>query len=121
MGLERGLFNRAELLLGSDVMEAVVGTRAIVFGVGGVGSWCAECLVRSGVGKLTIVDSDRVCVTNINRQLMATIKTVGQVKVEVLKNRLMPRLQPCRRFTTRRQPTSLTSTSTTISSMPSTV
>lgn len=89
MGLERGLFNRAELLLGSDVMEAVVGTRAIVFGVGGVGSWCAECLVRSGVGKLTIVDSDRVCVTNINRQLMATIKTVGQVKVEVLKNRLL--------------------------------
>ena len=89
MGLERGLFNRAELLLGSDVMEAVVGTRAIVFGVGGVGSWCAECLVRSGVGKLTIVDSDRVCVTNINRQLMATTKTVGQVKVEVLKNRLL--------------------------------
>lgn len=89
MGLERGLFNRAELLLGSDVMETVVGTRAIVFGVGGVGSWCAECLVRSGVGKLTIVDSDRVCVTNINRQLMATTKTVGQVKVEVLKNRLL--------------------------------
>lgn len=89
MGLERGLFNRAELLLGSDVMEAVVGTRAIVFGVGGVGSWCAECLVRSGVGKLTIVDFDRVCVTNINRQLMATTKTVGQVKVEVLKNRLL--------------------------------
>lgn len=89
MGLERGLFNRAELLLGSDVMEAVVGTRAIVFGVGGVGSWCAECLVRSGVGKLTIVDSDRVCVTNINRQLMATTKTVGQVKVEVLKSRLL--------------------------------
>lgn len=89
MGLERGLFNRAELLLGSDVMEAVVGTRAIVFGVGGVGSWCAECLVRSGVGKLTIVDSDRVCVTNINRQLIATTKTVGQVKVEVLKNRLL--------------------------------
>ena len=89
MGLERGLFNRAELLLGSDVMEAVVGTRAIVFGVGGVGSWCAECLVRSGVGKLTIVDSDCVCVTNINRQLMATTKTVGQVKVEVLKNRLL--------------------------------
>ena len=89
MGLERGLFNRAELLLGSDVMEAVVGTRAIVFGVGGVGSWCAECLVRSGVGKLTIVDSDRVCVTNINRQLMATTKTVGQVKVEVLEKRLL--------------------------------
>ena len=89
MGIERGLFNRTELLVGSDVMDAVVATRAIIFGVGGVGSWCAECLVRSGVGKITIVDSDRVCVTNVNRQLMATTKTVGQVKVEALKARLL--------------------------------
>jgi len=63
--------------------------RVIVFGVGGVGSWCAESLVRSGIRKLTIVDSDRVCVTNINRQLMATTETVGQVKVEALKERLL--------------------------------
>ena len=57
--------------------------------MGGVGSWCAESLVRSGIRKLTIVDSDRVCVTNVNRQLMATTKTVGQVKVDALKERLL--------------------------------
>jgi tRNA A37 threonylcarbamoyladenosine dehydratase len=61
----------------------------IIFGVGGVGSWCAESLIRSGIRKLTIVDSDRVCITNINRQLMATTKTVGQVKVDALKERLL--------------------------------
>jgi tRNA A37 threonylcarbamoyladenosine dehydratase len=60
----------------------------IIFGVGGVGSWCAESLVRSGIRSLTIVDSDRVCITNVNRQLMATMKTVGQVKVIALKQRL---------------------------------
>ena len=63
--------------------------RVIIFGVGGVGSWCAESLVRSGIRHLTIVDSDRVCITNINRQLMATSKTVGQVKVEALRERLL--------------------------------
>ena len=63
--------------------------RVIIFGVGGVGSWCAESLVRSGIRKLTIVDSDCVSVTNINRQLMATTKTVGQVKVDALKERLL--------------------------------
>ena len=63
--------------------------KVIIFGVGGVGSWCAESLVRSGISHLTVVDSDRVCVTNINRQLMATVKTVGQVKVEALKERLL--------------------------------
>ena len=57
--------------------------------MGGVGSWCAESLIRSGIRKLTIVDSDRVCITNINRQLMATTKTVGQVKVDALKERLL--------------------------------
>lgn len=89
MGIERGLFNRTELLVGSDVMDRIESKSVIIFGVGGVGSWCAECLVRSGIRKLTIVDSDRVCVTNVNRQLMATTKTVGQVKVEALKSRLL--------------------------------
>ena len=70
-------------------MERIAEKRVIVFGVGGVGSWCAESLVRSGIRHLTIVDSDRVCITNINRQLMATSKTVGQVKVDVLKERLL--------------------------------
>ena len=64
-------------------------TRVIIFGVGGVGSWCAEGLVRSGVGHLTIVDSDRVCITNVNRQMMATSRTLGMVKVEALKERLL--------------------------------
>ena len=89
MGIERGIFNRAQLLLGSDAMERLGSIKVIIFGVGGVGSWCAESLVRSGINHLTVVDSDRVCITNINRQLMATVKTVGQVKVEALKERLL--------------------------------
>lgn len=89
MGIERGIFNRAQLLLGSDAMERLGCIKVIIFGVGGVGSWCAESLVRSGISHLTVVDSDRVCITNINRQLMATVKTVGQVKVEALKERLL--------------------------------
>ena len=89
MGIEKGIFKRAELLMGSDVMDVIAQKNVIVFGVGGVGSWCAECLVRSGIRRITIVDSDRVCITNINRQLMATTKTVGQVKVEALKSRLL--------------------------------
>ena len=89
MGIERGIFNRPQLLLGSDAMERLNSIKVIIFGVGGVGSWCAESLVRSGISHLTVVDSDRVCITNINRQLMATVKTVGQVKVEALKDRLL--------------------------------
>lgn len=87
--LEKAIFNRTELLLGADVMQALSEVRVILFGVGGVGSWCAEGLVRSGVKHLTMVDSDRVSITNVNRQLMATTKTVGQVKVEALKNHLL--------------------------------
>ena len=83
------IFRRAELLLGDETMERIARKRVILFGVGGVGSWCAESLVRSGIRQLTIVDFDRVCITNINRQLMATTKTVGQVKVDVLKERLL--------------------------------
>ncbi len=89
MGIEKGIFRRTELLLGNNAMDKIYNTHVIIFGVGGVGSWCAESLVRSGISRLTIVDSDRVCVTNINRQLLATIKTVGQVKVEALKERLL--------------------------------
>lgn len=89
MGIERGIFQRTELLLGRSFMDKAMEKRVIIFGIGGVGSWCAESLVRSGIRNLTIVDSDRVCVTNVNRQLMATTKTVGQVKTEVLKQRLL--------------------------------
>ncbi len=87
--MARGIFRREELLLGADMMEVIASKRVIIFGVGGVGSWCAESLVRSGIEQLTIVDSDRVCMTNVNRQLMATTKTVGKVKVDVLKERLL--------------------------------
>jgi tRNA A37 threonylcarbamoyladenosine dehydratase len=70
-------------------MGRIAEKRVIIFGVGGVGSWCAESLVRTGIKHLTIVDSDCVDVTNVNRQLMATTKTVGQVKVDALKERLL--------------------------------
>ena len=83
------IFRRSELLLGTEIMERIAKKRVIIFGVGGVGSWCAESLIRSGIMNMTIVDSDLVCITNINRQLMATTKTVGHVKVEALKERLL--------------------------------
>ncbi len=83
------IFDRTLLLVGDEVFEAFQEARVILFGVGGVGSWCAEGLVRSGVRKLTIVDNDVVCTSNINRQLMATTKTVGRPKVEVLRERLL--------------------------------
>lgn len=83
------IFSRTELLLGSSTMKLISNKRVIIFGVGGVGSWCAESLIRSGISHLTIVDSDRVSVTNINRQLMATTSSVGKAKVEVLKKRLL--------------------------------
>ncbi|MDO4511470.1 MAG: tRNA threonylcarbamoyladenosine dehydratase [Bacteroidales bacterium] len=83
------IFNRVNLLVGEASMEAIQQKRVIIFGVGGVGSWCAESLVRTGVKHLTIVDCDRVAESNVNRQLMATTSTVGMVKVEVLKQRLL--------------------------------
>ena len=81
--------SRTALLLGEDVMHRLAETKVIVFGVGGVGSWCAECLVRSGIRQLTIVDYDLICMSNCNRQLMATRKTIGMAKVDVLKQRLL--------------------------------
>ena len=89
MGIEKGIFQRTELLLGREKMDRLSQKRVVIFGIGGVGSWCAESLVRTGICDLTIVDSDRVCITNINRQLLATTKTVGQVKTDALKTRLL--------------------------------
>lgn len=89
MSLEQGIFQRTELLFGKDLMTKLSSQKVIIFGLGGVGSWCAESLVRTGFKKITIVDSDRICVTNINRQLHATMQTVGQVKTEALKRRLL--------------------------------
>ena len=83
------IFSRTQLLLGSEAMERLMRCRVILFGVGGVGSWCAESLVRTGITHLTIVDCDTVNLTNINRQLPATTSTVGEAKVEVLRRRLL--------------------------------
>ncbi|MGC1392254.1 MAG: tRNA threonylcarbamoyladenosine dehydratase [Bacteroidales bacterium] len=89
MLIEKGIFQRTELLMGSEIMSEISQSKVIIFGIGGVGSWCAESLVRSGIRNLTIVDSDRICVTNINRQLQATTLTVGEVKTDALKKRLL--------------------------------
>lgn len=86
---QESLFQRTILLLGKENFEKLQSKRVIVFGVGGVGSWCVESLVRSGIKRITIVDSDTVDVSNINRQLPATTETIGQSKVEVLKQHLL--------------------------------
>lgn len=81
--------SRTAMLIGGDAMDRLSQIRVIIFGVGGVGSWCAEALVRTGVTNLTMVDPDLVVPSNINRQLPATSQTVGQAKVEVLRSRLL--------------------------------
>ncbi len=91
------IFERARSLVGDRVQDAIRNTRVILFGVGGVGSWCAEGLVRSGLGELTIVDFDKVSVSNINRQRMADVTTVGRPKVEVLAE-MLSRINPWARI-----------------------
>ena len=83
------LFQRTTLLLGRPAMEQMARRRVIIFGLGGVGSWCAEALVRTGFAHLTLVDSDTICVTNVNRQVQATAHNVGAVKAEELRKRLL--------------------------------
>ncbi len=82
-------FHRSELLFGHEAMEFLKQQKVILFGVGGVGSWCAESLVRTGIHHLTLVDFDYVSETNINRQLPATSSTVGRLKTDVLRERLI--------------------------------
>ena len=82
-------FSRSEALLGAAGMESLRNVRVILFGVGGVGSWCAEALIRTGLTHLTIVDGDTVQPSNVNRQLPATRETLGRPKVEVLRERLL--------------------------------
>ncbi|MDR2510476.1 MAG: tRNA threonylcarbamoyladenosine dehydratase [Spirochaetaceae bacterium] len=91
-----GSFQRLALLTGEAALAALGGSRAIVVGLGGVGGWCAEALVRSGLGALTIVDSDTVCVTNINRQVQAARNTIGLYKADVLRSRLLEINPDCR-------------------------
>ena len=87
--MEYNAFDRTALLVGDEAMRRISEVKIILFGVGGVGSWVAECLIRTGVRHLTIVDSDRVAVTNINRQMPATVDTVGEIKTEAVKKRLL--------------------------------
>lgn len=82
-------FSRSELLLGSDGIDKLKDSNVAVFGVGGVGSFTVEALVRSGVGNIAIFDDAKVSLTNINRQLIATRKTVGKLKVEVMRDRIL--------------------------------
>lgn len=86
---ETEIFRRTRRLVGDEGMERLHAARVLVVGVGGVGSWCAEALVRSGIRRLTMVDMDCVCASNVNRQLPATTSTVGRPKVEVLRERLL--------------------------------
>ena len=81
-------FSRTQLLIGKEAMDRLSKTRVAIFGIGGVGGYTAEALARSGVGELDLIDDDKVCLTNINRQIFATRKTVGKYKVDVAEERL---------------------------------
>ena len=81
-------FSRTELLLGKEAMEKLASARVAIFGIGGVGGYAAEGLVRSGIGALDLIDDDKVCLTNLNRQIIATRKTVGKYKVDVMQERI---------------------------------
>lgn len=82
-------FSRTEMLIGKEAMEKLAQSRVAIFGIGGVGSFAVEALARAGVGKLVLVDDDCICLTNINRQLHATTKTVGRPKVETMRERVL--------------------------------
>ncbi len=82
-------FSRTELLLGKEAMNKLSGSKVAIFGIGGVGGYACEALVRSGVGAFDLIDDDKVCLTNLNRQIIATRKTVGKYKAEVMKERML--------------------------------
>jgi len=81
-------FSRTQLLLGKEAIDILQSSRVAVFGIGGVGGFACEALIRSGVGKFDLIDDDKVCLTNLNRQIIATRKTVGQYKADVMKERM---------------------------------
>ena len=85
----RDRFSRTELLLGKEAMDKLKNSRVAVFGIGGVGGYVCEALVRSGIGAFDLIDDDKVCLTNLNRQIIATRKTVGKYKVDVMKERML--------------------------------
>jgi tRNA A37 threonylcarbamoyladenosine dehydratase len=81
-------FSRTELIFGKESMEKLASSRVAIFGIGGVGGFTAEALVRSGIGAIDLIDDDKICLTNINRQIFATRSTVGKFKVDVARERL---------------------------------
>ena len=83
------MFSRFELLIGEEKLQQLQNSHVLVFGVGGVGGYVVEALVRSGIGHITIVDNDAVSLTNLNRQIIATRETIGKKKVEVMKERIL--------------------------------
>lgn len=89
-------FSRTQLVFGEEAMQRLAGARVAVFGIGGVGGYTVEALARSGIGQLDLIDDDKVCITNINRQLLATLKTVGLYKVDVAKERIADINPKCR-------------------------
>ena len=89
-------FSRTQLVFGEEAMQRLAGARVAVFGIGGVGGYTVEALARSGIGQLDLIDDDKVCITNVNRQLLATLKTVGQYKVDVAKERIAEINPKCR-------------------------
>ena len=82
-------FSRTELVIGKEGVEKLNNTKVAIFGLGGVGSFVLEGLVRAGIGNFVLIDDDKICLTNLNRQILATRKTVGQPKVEVAKQRIL--------------------------------
>ena len=82
-------FSRTELLFGKEAMDKLAGSKVAVFGIGGVGGYVCEALVRSGVGAFDLIDDDKVCLTNLNRQIIATRSTVGKYKTDVMRERML--------------------------------
>ena len=82
-------FSRTEMIIGEQGLNKLAAAKVAIFGIGGVGSYVAESLVRAGIGKFVLVDDDTICLTNINRQLHATVKTIGQLKVDAMRQRML--------------------------------
>lgn len=99
---ERRLFERMELLVGVEAMDALAATRVALFGLGGVGSWCAEGLARNGIGQVTLVDGDVITPSNVNRQLIATAHNTGEAKVDAAAARLS-QINPSATFVPRKE------------------
>ena len=87
--------SRTELLVGKDGLDKLINSKVVVFGIGGVGSFTVEALTRAGVGNLILIDDDTICLTNLNRQIHATYDTIGKVKVEVMKDRILSINKKC--------------------------